>query len=192
MRVFIGVDVPGDWHAALTLARKAVTDADPGWAGEKWVPSENLHLTLKFLGDIPDDAAAFLGEDLGRALAGTKTFSLPMLHAVRGVPTRRKATMLWTTLRDPEDACAALVSRIEDVAADYGVVPGSKRLDPHVTLVRARSARPFGAEHEAAEAVTSALGPSPSMSVAAVTVYSSRLTTSRPYYNRLAVVSLGD
>lgn len=192
MRVFIGIDLPDAWRSALIAGGDAIRAAEPGWEHEKWVVAENLHITLKFMGDVPDESAAFLGQDLTAALAGVQAFSLPLHRALLPSPAAKRASMLWTTLLDPEGAALDVLSHIEDVAANYGVVPESRHFHPHVTLVRTRTTRKIMCVDEAAAVIESALPHDRLMSVPSVTVYKSTLTTSRPVYERLAVVDLAD
>lgn len=192
MRVFIGIDLDDTWRSALSAGCEAIRQADEKWINQKWVPEENLHMTLKFMGDVPDESVEFLGPDLEVALADMRAFSLPVAKFIYPAPERRKATMLWTTLRDPDDAAAGLLSRIEDVAADYGVVPESRFFNPHITLVRTRAPRAFSAEEPANAAITQVLGPIDSMSVGEVTVFASTLTRATPAYRRLATIRLAD
>lgn len=190
MRIFIGLDVPDSWRAALMAGAQAVIASDPQWAGEKWVPVENLHITLKFMGDIPDDSAEFLGPDLQEAVAGFGEFELPLHRALLPTPEARRATMLWTTLRDPDGKAAELLSIIEDVAANYGVVPESRHFSPHITLVRTRAPRELRNAQEISAVMEAVLPDHAVMSVPTVTVFRSTLTKSKPLYERLAVISL--
>jgi len=189
MRVFIGIDLPEPWRRALAAGGEAIRAAEPKWEGEKWVPAENLHVTLKFMGDLPDETARFLGPDLERALEGFSPFSLPLHRALLPSPEAKRASMLWTTLSDPDGRALELLSRVEDVAADYGVVPESRHFHPHITLVRARSPRFIKSAEEAARVIEAALPADRTMSVPSVTVFRSTLTKSKPLYDRLAVVS---
>ena len=192
MRVFIGIDLPEQWRDALAAGADAVRAAEPKWEGEKWVPAENLHVTLKFMGDLPDETAKFLGPDLERALEGFGSFALPLHRALLPSPESKRASMLWTTLSDPEEKALGLLSRIEDVAADYGVVPESRHFHPHITLVRARSPRFIRSAEEAAAVIEGMLPADRLMSVPSVTVFRSTLTKSKPLYERLATVNLAD
>lgn len=192
MRVFIGIDLPEQWRHALAAGGEAIRTAEPGWAHEKWVPEENLHITLKFMADIPDESAAFLGPDLERALEGVSSFSIPLHRALLPSPNAKRASMLWTTFSDPEGRAGGLLSVIEDVAADYGVVPESRHFHPHVTLVRARATRDIRSAEEAARVIEAELPSDHSMSVPSVTVFKSTLTKTRPLYERLAVIRLAD
>lgn len=190
MRVFVGIDLNDTWRTALAAGAATVRDSGPGWAGDKWVPAENLHITLKFFGDVPDDAGPMLGPDLAVALRGFAPVILPMREAVFPVNGAKRASMLWTRFDDPEGACADLVARIEDVAADYGIVPDSKVFSPHVTLCRTRSPRVLTNQAAATAQALSVLGTETTMSVPSITVFRSKLTKSRPLYDRLAVVEL--
>lgn len=192
MRVFIGIDLPQVWRDALQAGGDAIRSAEPGWSHEKWVPKENLHVTLKFMNDVPDESVEFLGPDLERALEGHSAFSIPLHRALLPSPNAKRASMLWTTFSDPDGAALALLSRIEDVAADYGVVPESRHFHPHVTLVRTQTTRDIHSADEAARAIEAALPADRSMSVPSVTVFKSTLTKTRPVYERLAVIKLSD
>ncbi|MDP2233426.1 MAG: RNA 2',3'-cyclic phosphodiesterase [Actinomycetota bacterium] len=192
MRIFVGIDLPEQWRAALAAGAEAIRQAEPGWETEKWVLPENLHVTLKFMGDVPDESVEFLGPDLVRALERVPRFTMPLHRALLPSPDSRKVSMLWTTLKDPEGAAAGLVSCIEDVAADYGVVPSSRHFHPHITLVRTRTTRGIKSAEEAARIIESTLPSDLTMSVPAVTVYKSALTKYRPVYERLAIVDLSD
>ncbi len=192
MRVFIGVALPELMREALSGACELIREDGRGWADDKWVPRENLHMTLKFMGDLPDDAGPDLVSHLAGALRTSSPLTLPMKDPVWPLGGLKKATMLWSTFSDPEGACEALVSTIEDVAADFGVVPDSRVFNPHVTLVRTRHPRELHCKQEAVEFVQGLLGAEPSLSVPDVTVYSSRLGKSRPYYKVLGSARLGD
>ncbi len=192
MRVFIGLELNETWRAALAAGRDLICAREPGWAEEKWVPAENLHVTLKFMGDIADESVGFLGPDLSEALGAMRRFELPLHRALLPSPEASRASMLWTTLRDPDGTALELLSAIEDVASSYGVVPESRHFHPHITLVRARTPRAITTVDAAADAIEGALGSERSMSVPSVTVFRSTLTKYRPLYERLATVDLAD
>jgi len=195
MRTFVGVDLTSSWREALGAGCEAVRELAPGWRDHKWVLPENLHLTLKFFGDLPQDAAQTLPDDLSEALAGRAAFDLPVLELFEAVPNRKRATMLWTTLSDADGLCADLAQRVETVAERYGVLPDTRDFRAHVTLCRARRPRSFTVAAEASSAALDVLaqhGVGTSMSVRDVTVYKSTLTRSGAHYERLCVLRLSD
>ena len=196
MRAFIGIEIDEDLRGALDAACSTIRETSPPWIDQKWVPAQNLHITLKFFGDISVDAAETLAIDLADALKDISTFVLPVDRFVAAVPGTKTARMLWTTFSDPNDYCTDLASRVEDMSARYSVLPDSRSFTPHITLCRARRPRSFSAEEIACETATAFLYTQnitkPSVSVQTVTVFKSVLTRNRPFYERVSTVRLAD
>ncbi len=135
MRCFVGIQLPDEVRTALADACAEVRAADPDWDSEKWVPAENLHITLAFLGNISGEQAGALRRSLGDQLGGVRGFELPFAR-LRPMPSARRARMLWANWDDPEGACAGLASRVGLAAASCGVVVEAAQLQG------ARHARP--------------------------------------------------
>ncbi|HKS90047.1 MAG TPA: RNA 2',3'-cyclic phosphodiesterase, partial [Stellaceae bacterium] len=105
-----------------------------GVPGAKWVDPGNLHLTLRFIGEIDEALAADVDEALGRLkarpfalrLAGTGTFGGSRPHA------------LWVGVeRDP--GLVGLRDKIEQALIRAGLAPETRKFAPHVTLARLRA-----------------------------------------------------
>ncbi|MCK6549508.1 RNA 2',3'-cyclic phosphodiesterase [Myxococcota bacterium] len=143
MRLFVAIDVPDavrDALAALTRPMK----------GAKWVPRDQLHLTLKFIGNV-DDAKV---PDVVAALRSVH--AVPAELAVEGVgrfPPAHAAHVLWAGLRaGPE--LGALASKIEQSLVPLGITADARTFAPHITLARLKDApkpdvEAFLAEHAA-------------------------------------------
>ena len=145
LRLFAAVDVPEDARAELagavrrlrhSLQRAGLEDA------LRWVAVENLHLTLRFLGNIADDAApsviAAMQEPLACGpgaleLAGLGTFPPRGRPRVLHVAVSR-GTDLLRTLRDAVDDRLSPLCRWE---------PETRPFAPHLTLARGRDAAKF-------------------------------------------------
>lgn len=194
MRAFVGVDLNHAWRDALAAGCDEIRFSESGWRDQKWVPSENLHLTLKFLGDISSEHVSVFASDLRVALEGTSAFALPVDQLFAGIPNVRRATMIWSMLADPDGHCAALAAQVEDVADSFGVLPDTRDFSPHITLCRAnrpRALRSAASAEDKARNVLASPGGNLSMSVPAVTFFTSTLTRQRPHYERVAVIPLG-
>jgi 2'-5' RNA ligase len=182
IRSFVALELPGHVTAALLGAGEAIRHAAPEWRGEKWVPEPNLHVTLKFLGSLDARALGALRESLTGLLAAHEVFEM-RLEGVRSAPRTRHA-MLWATFSDHNGLCAALAATVEAAASSLGLERDERRFVPHVTLVRARTAR-----RPPVEALTSAntfiAEQDISMSVLFATLFASTLTPSGPVYERL-------
>jgi 2'-5' RNA ligase len=185
MRAFLGIDLDAEVRSDLVSLSETVRHAVPAWTGEKWVPADNLHLTLRFLGSIDPDTADNLVTRLSLELHGVESFILPCLTPVEPVPGSRRARMLWTRYEDPDGRCAALSGTVDDVLTEFGIGPEERPFVPHVTLVRARRPRPF-----ACPAELSATRTCSPMSVDCVTLFSSELNRSGPRYDRIARIPL--
>jgi 2'-5' RNA ligase len=193
-RCFLAIDLPAGTQAVLVRAGEAFVESVPSWAGEKWVRPHLLHVTVRFVGTLPDPAAPRLLEALAAELSGVRPFSL-RLADVRAVPTARSASMLWAGIEGDADASHELNECAERVLTGrFGVEPDRRGYSPHVTLVRARVPRraPHGAL-VAAACVLEAAGKEPDgfLSVRSITLYASTLGTGGPHYERLGEVPLG-
>ncbi len=130
MRLFVALDLP--W----TLRRQLALLASAGIPGARWVPPENYHVTLRFIGETP----AYRAQEIDDALVGLKTrgFSLTMA----GVGTFSKAgrtTALWVGVeRNPQ--LDHLQNKIASALRRCGLEPERRRFQPHVTLARLDSA----------------------------------------------------
>jgi RNA 2',3'-cyclic 3'-phosphodiesterase len=125
MRLFVALDLP---HAL----RQRLADLAMGFSGARWVPPENYHITLRFIGETPRHTA----EEIDLALAGLRgrAFSL----SLAGVGTLDKAgrvAALWVGVeRNP--ALEHLQGKIETALQRAGLPPERRRFAPHLTLAR--------------------------------------------------------
>jgi 2'-5' RNA ligase len=110
----------------------------------RWVPIENQHITLRFLGSCPEERMA----EIGRACA-------PIVGAVRGhevsvdglgvFPDPRRARVLWAGIRDREGVLTTLETSLGEVLGPLGWPPEDRDFTPHLTLARfAQPARVTG------------------------------------------------
>jgi 2'-5' RNA ligase len=189
-RVFVAVELPVPARDLIVRATEAFVAADPAWAGEKFVAPGLLHVTMAFVGAIPDDA---VGELVERIREGVASLPHPTadLGRMRTLPSLRSATMLWATV---EGECAPMAELAAVIASAAGLPPAPRPFHPHITVARARRPRP--ADPAALAVGTAVLSKSGteadrSVSVRSVTVFSSTLGLAGPTYERLAVLSLG-
>jgi 2'-5' RNA ligase len=126
MRLFVALDLPD------TLRERLAMLSWGGLPGARWVPEENYHVTLRFIGDVPPHRA----EDVDDALAGLRArgFSL-VLSGVGNFAKSGRATSLWVGVeRVPQ--LDLLQGKIETALQRAGFEPERRRFAPHVTLAR--------------------------------------------------------
>lgn len=138
MRLFIALTPEATvqravWDAFAPLRAKQLPVA--------WVAAENVHLTLKFLGEVADGREAEIRSALASAVQGTRTITL----VVRGAgvfPNSRAPRVVWAGV-EPDPAIEILADRIERSCAPLGFPTEGRAFRPHLTLGRAkRDARP--------------------------------------------------
>jgi 2'-5' RNA ligase len=126
MRLFVGIDLP--WE----LRQRVAMLAGAGIQGARWVPAENYHVTLRFIGEAP----RYLAEELDHALAALKVPSFTL--TLGGIGTFGKAgrsQSLWLGVERSEPL-ERLQGKIETALQRCGLEPERRRFSPHVTLAR--------------------------------------------------------
>jgi 2'-5' RNA ligase len=186
-RCFVALALPDSVVGILESARRAVTEGAPAWAGEKWVPPCNLHVTVSFLGAVDDRELDARVAAMRAAAASVPSFDLPLAGVV-AVPSPRRATMLWATLEDDAGSLAILAEAIRAAFPETGADPG-RPLRPHVTMARARSHRRIGRDVLAsASSIVFSAGKEPEgiVSVRSARLFSSTLRPGAPSYREIA------
>lgn len=182
VRCFAGIPLAEPARSQVLSARDTLRAGAPGWRDEKWVPDDNLHVTLHFMGALEEPVLDELLVALDEAVAFDR-FVLP-LAGITAVPDTRHCRMLWASLIDPDGACAELAEQVQRTALAFGIPAENRTFKPHATLCRARRPRPL--DTVVLEDANGLLGASASsMSVGRVTVYSSRLSPRGPVYTAL-------
>jgi 2'-5' RNA ligase len=102
----------------------------------RWVRPENLHLTLRFFGDVPEESLEKIGQimlSIGRLHA---PFSV-QLNGLGAFPAPHRARVFWLGIRDGGEL-AALYQAIEQRLPDLGIPRETRPFTPHLTLGRHR------------------------------------------------------
>ena len=200
MRAFVAIALPEATRAVLTSAAATFQACAPDWAREKWVPDENLHVTLQFIGDLPDEAVPATLDALHLACSPFSAFTLSVRDIVAR-PSGKRARMLWARFADGVEPARRLAAGLSTALADaIGLDPEPRPFTPHVTLVRFRVPRrppddallAANAVLDRAAASCGASAPSPLfVSVTCATLMSSQLSRTGPTYEEVASVPLG-
>lgn len=188
-RCFIAVDLPEVGRERLATAQDLLREAAPAWRHEKWVDPRLLHVTMAFLGAVPDAALHDTLLALEAASSAAQPFTLRFTGA-RAVRSTGHATMLWATAEASFD-----LTQLRDALLRAARCPADERaFRPHITLARARRPRRIqpSAVGAAGEMLSDAgKGPDGTMSVRSLTVYASTLGPSGPVYESLGTLPLG-
>jgi 2'-5' RNA ligase len=137
MRLFAAVFLPESTVAALAKAQAALAAR---LDGVKWTPPASLHLTLKFLGDVPEDRLSPAEDALARA-AAAPGFSLE-LAGVGAFPSLRFPRIVWAGARRGTEEFGRLAARADEEFAAAGFPREERPFHAHVTLGRRKSPGP--------------------------------------------------
>lgn len=103
----------------------------------RWVPVENLHITLKFFGDIPAALVPAIEREVARVVTPEPVVPLDIV-GVGAFPNLQRARVLWAGLREDTARIASLQRRIEDAMETLGFPREERPYVAHLTLARAR------------------------------------------------------
>lgn len=142
-RVFCAVELPQEVRAQLqehiVRLRKEVPDAAASWSRV-----ENIHLTLKFFGNVALDRIPAISAAAARAVAELEPFKIGVGNT--GVfPRPSRPQVLWIGVDDPLTKLSTLHDRLEKECATEGFPKEDRAYRPHLTIARLR--RPDGARH---------------------------------------------
>jgi len=188
-RLFVALEPPAEVvEAAAAAARAARAAAGEAGRGIRWSsPGVNVHLTLAFLGEVPEEvapaAAAALAEAAG-ALPGPLSLHLA---APGAFPSPRRARVLWLGVGGDLAGLAALHAALARALTARALPGGEARFSPHLTIGRSRS--PRGAPGLEA-ALAAPVSPAPWLATEAV-LFESELRSSGAVHRPLARHRLG-
>jgi 2'-5' RNA ligase len=125
LRLFVALELP------VTM-RDVLLGAMGGVAGARWQRDDQLHLTLRFIGEVDRHHAA----DIAAALDGVRCEPLELALAGPGSFDRRgRIDTLWVGVRPAEDV-AALAQRINQALLRVGIPADTRAFVPHITVAR--------------------------------------------------------
>ena len=128
-RLFTAIEIPEDMRLRLSLVRAPVS-------GAKWVQPEDMHITLRFAGDVDSRTA----DDFADLLAEVSMPAFPVSIAGGGAYGGRDPRVLWAGV-DGGPELDSLYRANERAARAAGLQPDPREFRPHVTLARMRRAR---------------------------------------------------
>ncbi len=137
MRAFIAIDIPEEATAAIAAVQAQLRSIGVA-AG--WSRPAGLHLTLKFLGEVPADRATEIVQALTLALGGMERFRL-CLAGVGAFPNPASARVVWLGIAGDTGRLVALQAAVERVMVGLGLARDDRPYVPHLTLGRIRRIR---------------------------------------------------
>lgn len=134
VRSFIAIELPEDVRARIG---KVITDAARIGGAIKWVEVHNLHLTLKFLGNIPEERIAQVSTALDAIAAQFMPFEFEVL-GIGGFPSLNRPRVLWVGTIATDDLLK-LQGQVEAAMTKLGIPREEREFHPHITIGRVKS-----------------------------------------------------
>lgn len=155
----------------------------PQVSGIKWVEPENIHLTMKFFGDVDQLEIPEICETVQNSIAGHEPFSMTC-HGMGAFPKLARARTLWVGVTEGLEEMCSLQSDIDQQLKQVGFRGESRRFHPHITIGRVRDGKSQKLIEDLLQSqVEAEFGIS---AVVAVTLFSSQLSKAGPEYSVLA------
>ena len=130
-RLFVAFAVSDE---ALYEVDRAIEPWRGRFPGARWVPRENMHVTLKFLGRTAPSLETWVRQQVGRVAAGHGPVDT-RLTGFGSFPSAARARVLWMGIEDPEEAFARLAGALE-ASLEESFAPETRAFSAHLTVAR--------------------------------------------------------
>ena len=176
LRLFTGLALPDDLRARLAGLQGGID-------GARWVAPANMHITLRFIGEIEESLAEEIDDALSRLTAAPPDV---VLSGAGRFASRNKTRAVWIGV-DKTPNLMALQEKVDRALINSGLPPEGRKYTPHVTLARMKDARAnhvqnWVAAHDAFFA--------PTFTAQEIVLYESRLSRAGAAYYPLATYPL--
>ena len=168
-RLFVAIRPPED-------VRDLLIDVMDDGADFRWQSDDQLHLTLRFIGEVERP----LANELAIALAAVRASAFELRLSGLGSFDRRSGGVLWSGV-EPAEPVRALAARIERICQAAGLPPERRAFHPHITLARWKGPR----SREVREYLDGRALASPPFTVDRFILYESRLSRHGAHYEEV-------
>lgn len=137
LRLFFAVELPEEARTAVAQVQARLR-AEAGEPGIRWATPEQFHLTLKFLGETPEEELPLLLEAGQLAAAEIAPFSLTLAD-IGAFPRQRSPQVVWIGAKEGVPVLTELAQCLDRHVSERGFAQEKRRFNAHLTLARAKS-----------------------------------------------------
>lgn len=178
MRAFIAIELPEEIRTILSSIQDKLKQTH---ADVKWVKPENIHLTLKFLGEIEQDLVKKIQSILAEITQENASFSLYLSH-LGAFPKPQYPRVIWIGVTN-DQTVIKIAEHLEKELLKIGLPAESRPFSTHITLGRVRSGLNRKLLTEKIEFLNKEFAsPPPEFKVLSLTLFKSTLTPQGPIY----------
>ncbi len=186
VRSFIAVELPEELKAQLVTTQQELALLR---APVRWASMETLHLTLKFLGDVPRSELAGVARAVEEVAGGREPYEAELVGLGQFPALPRPPRVIWAGVGAGGERVVELAEAVERALASLGFKPENRRFHPHVTLGRVKSSRGLeGLSSAVAAAGDRSFG---AFAVDSVVTFESELLPGGPSHTVVATAPLG-
>lgn len=193
IRTFVAIELDTPLRKALaqvqTDLRNRLQKAMGPDVRIQWVKPESVHLTLKFLGDIPEERVPEIVASLAR-VTGAHARCTVDIGGLGAFPDARVPRVLWVGLSGQVEGITRLAAAVERALVELGFVPEPKPFNPHLTLARIKERSRDIGRALAVDRMLERAAPIGTVMVNAIALMKSELKPSGAVYTKLCEVSL--
>ena len=188
IRAFIAIELPAELRQQLArLQARLKTDSQPKI---KWVNPDSIHLTLKFLGNIPTSDIDLIAQAMTDAAKRITPFHLET-EALGTFPNLKRVQVVWVGLGGEVDKLKRLQQIIETNLTQLGFAAEQRQFKPHLTLARLGKEVPPGERQRLGELIAgTSFETGESVKVNSINLIRSQLTRGGAIYSRLSSAGL--
>jgi 2'-5' RNA ligase len=189
IRSFIAIELSDEAKKGLARLRRELEKDEHKFV--KWVGPGGIHLTLKFLGNIPSKRVTEITEAIEKAAQGISPFQLE-ISGLGAFPSLKQARVFWVGIGGDMGKLSRLQQNIDSALAALGFAKEERPFVPHLTLARIREGASSSEKRSFGELMGStAFEDKYPVEVEAIRLMRSQLTPAGAIYTCLSVVGLG-
>ena len=189
IRSFVAIELPEEAKKGLASLRRELERDEHRFV--KWVDPGGIHLTLKFLGNIPSKRVPEITEAIKKAAQGLSPFLLE-ISGLGAFPSLKQVRVVWVGVGGELDKLSTLQQNIDSALAALGFAREERSFVPHLTVARVREGASTSERGRFGELVGSATFEGKyHVEVEAIKLMRSQLTPAGAIYTCLSVVGLG-
>jgi RNA 2',3'-cyclic 3'-phosphodiesterase len=183
IRSFIAIELPEEVRSGLKKAQGLLKSDNPQLA--RWVDPASIHLTLKFLGNIPADKVAPISQLMKKAAGEIQPFQLEV-KGLGAFPSLLRPQVIWIGLTGEIEQLRKLQNSLESQISPLGFPSENRPFTPHLTLARLRDTASVIERQKLGKIISSTdIGSGFSISVNFISLMRSQLTPAGAIYTRL-------
>jgi 2'-5' RNA ligase len=186
MRLFVAMDVPDEIKGVISTALAGLKSRVEG---VRWVKTENIHLTVKFIGDYEERKLDRLVDEVRKAALRSPRFTA-LLGGCGAFPSPKKARVIWVDMHKGGEEAAVVARKVDSRLGKIGVKRENRPFRSHLTLGRLKRPKDCSDMLDDMEEDLEELAKMP-FDVHEIVLYRSILSSKGPTYVPLQHIELG-